>query len=109
MTKKQELLNKHPYKVWEGSNGKWYTYLPHEEKGRILKKKSTKEAIENDIYLYWKDVLESPTIEEIFYEWNDYRLELNKIAKSSHTRFEQVYKRHYSLFGIERIIKIKLL
>ena len=40
--KRQELLNNHPYKIWCGSNGKWYTYLPDETKGRVLKKKSTK-------------------------------------------------------------------
>lgn len=45
MKKRQELLNNHPYKIWEGSNGKWYTYLPDEKKGRILKKKSTKSCL----------------------------------------------------------------
>lgn len=103
MTKKQELLNKHPYKVWEGSNGKWYTYLPDEEKGRILKKKSTKKDIEDIIITYWDEVINSPTIEEIFNEWNDYRLELKKISNSSHTRLKQVFKRHYSEFGKKRI------
>ena len=36
MQKRKELLNTHPYAVWEGKNGKWYTYLPVEEKGRVL-------------------------------------------------------------------------
>lgn len=98
MTKKQELLNKHPYKVWEGSNGKWYTYLPDEEKGRVLKKRSSKKDIEDIVVIYWDEAINSPTIKDIFYEWNDYRLELNKISKSSHTRLEQVFKKHYSEF-----------
>lgn len=103
MTKRQQLLNNHPYKIWEGSNGKWYTYLPDEEKGRILKKKSTKKDIEDVIITYWDEAINSPTIKDIFYEWNDYRLELNKISKSSHTRLEQVFKRHYSTFGKKHI------
>ena len=103
MTKRQELLNNHPYKIWEGSNGKWYTYLPDEEKGRILKKKSKKKDIEDIIITYWNEIINSPTIEEIFNEWNDYRLELKKISKSSHTRLKQVFKRHYSEFGKKRI------
>ncbi len=103
MTKKQELLNNHPYKIWEGSNGKWYTYLPDEIKGRVLKKRNTKQDIEDVIVFYWNEQINSPTIEEIFHEWNDYRLSLNKITKASHTRFEQVYKRHYSSFGKKRI------
>ena len=103
MKKKQELLNNHPYKIWEGSNGKWYTYLPDETKGRVLKKKSTKEDIEDVVIAYWDEIINSPTIEEVFNEWNDYRLELKKISKSSHTRLKQVFKRHYSEFGKKRI------
>ena len=103
MIKRQELLNNHPYKIWEGNNGKWYTYLPDDNKGRILKKRNTKKDIEDVVIIYWDEIINSPTIEEIFHEWNDYRLSLNKIAKSSHTRFEQVYKRHYSSFGKKRI------
>lgn len=103
MKKRQELLNNHPYKIWCGSNGKWYTYLPDEEKGRILKKKSTRKDIEDVIITYWNETINSPIIEEIFNEWNDYRLELKKISKSSHTRLQQVFKRHYSEFGKKRI------
>ena len=27
MQKREELLNKHPYKIYQGKDGKWYTYL----------------------------------------------------------------------------------
>lgn len=103
MTKRKELLSNHPYKIWEGTNGKWYTYLPDENKGRVLKKRSSKKDIEDIVVIYWDEAINSPTIKDIFYEWNDYRLELNKISKSSHTRLEQVFKRHYSTFGKKRI------
>lgn len=103
MKKRQELLNNHPYKIWMGSNGKWYTYLPDEDKGRVLKKRSSKKDIEDIVVIYWDEAINSPTIKDIFYEWNDYRLELNKISKSSHTRLEQVFKRHYSTFGKKHI------
>ena len=103
MKKRQELLTNHPYKIWCGSNGKWYTYLPDETKGRVLKKKSTKEDIEDVVITYWDKIINSPTIEEVFNEWNDYRLELKKISNSSHTRLKQVFKRHYSEFGKKRI------
>lgn len=103
MTKRKELLSSHPYKIWEGTNGKWYTYLPDENKGRVLKKRSSKKDIEDIVVIYWDKAINSPTIKDIFYEWNDYRLELNKISKSSHTRLEQVFKRHYSTFGKKHI------
>ena len=41
MQKRKEILEKHQYSIWEGKNGKWYTYLPDEEKnrGKVLKKR----------------------------------------------------------------------
>lgn len=53
MDKKKELLKKHPYKIWEGRDGKWRTYLPNEEKGRVLKKRSTENAIKEMIIDYY--------------------------------------------------------
>lgn len=35
--KRKELLEKHAYEVWEGKDGKWYTYLPSQKGGRTLK------------------------------------------------------------------------
>jgi len=33
MKEQQRILRQHPYKIWEGKDGKWYTYLPDEKKG----------------------------------------------------------------------------
>lgn len=103
MSKRKELLNKHPYKIWEGKDGKWYTYIPDQEKGRILKKRINKEILEEDIIKYWKAEQENPTITEVFEEWNDRRLELKKISKSTHLRNQQIFNRHYNEFGNQKI------
>lgn len=97
--KKNELLKMHPYKMWEGTNGKWYTYLPDEEKGRCLKKRNTKADIEKLIIDYWKKERENPTINDVFNEWNDRRLMLNKICQSTHMRNQQYFERHFGEFG----------
>jgi len=107
MKKRQELLNSHPYKIWMGSNGKWYTYLPDEEKGRILKKKSTRKDIEDVVIQYQESVMSNPTIDELFTEWNDHRRDIGRIAKSSHTRLRQVYDRHFKEFGKRRVASVK--
>ena len=60
--KRKELLEKHPYKIWQGKDGKWYTYLPDDNKGRTLKKKTTLKAIEDDVIEYLKAELENPTL-----------------------------------------------
>lgn len=102
MNKRKELLDKHPYDYWQGKNGKWYVYLPDKEKGRVLKKRNTQKEIE-DVVGYQSELIDNPTIEEVFNEWNDYRLDLKKIEKSSHTRIKQVFYRHYKTFGKRKI------
>lgn len=107
MKKRQELLDNHPYKIWMGSNGKWYTYLPDEEKGRILKKKSTRKDIEDVVIQYQESIISNPTIDDLFTEWNDHRRDIGRIAKSSHTRLRQVYDRHFKEFGKRRVASVK--
>ena len=103
MEKHKKLIENHPYKPWQGKNGNWYVYLPDEKKGRILKKRTTKEGIEDVICDYQLTLIENPTLEEIFNEWNDRRRDLKKITKSSHSRMRQTFKRHFQEFGKKRI------
>lgn len=103
MKKREELLNKHPYKIWEGKDGRWYTYIPDKEKRRVLKKKATQKVLENEIIKYWEAELEDPTIFDVFEEWNNRRLELKKISEATHLRNKQIFNRHYKEFGKHRI------
>ena len=103
MHERNKLLEQHPYKIWCGSDGKCRTYLPDEVKGRKLVKKSTEEAVKNAVITYWRAETENPTVEELFNEWNDRRLELKKISASSHERYKQFYDRHYKEFGKQKI------
>ena len=107
MTRQREkYLSKHPYSTYQGKDGKWYTTLPDKDKGRKKVKRNTKKEIEDIIVNYWKDAEENPTIEELFYEWNDLRLERKKIEKASHSRYAQCYRRHFGKFGKEKIKSI---
>lgn len=95
MKQKQRFLDMHIYSIWEGKDGKFYTYIPDKEKGRIKKKKSTREKIEEVIVDYWKQQANNPSLEEVFCEWNDRRLALKKIVPSTHSRNQRVFDRHY--------------
>lgn len=103
MKKKEELLKNHPYKIWQGADGKWRTYLPDKDKGRKLVKKSTEEDIKKSVVDYWQIELENPTICTVFEEWNDRKLELKKIAPPTHQRNKRIFNRHYNVFGKQRI------
>ena len=96
MKNRQELLAQHPYSIWQSKDGKYYyTYFPDKERRRIQKKRTSKVAIENLIIDYQKQQINNPTIEEVFQRWNNRRLELQKIAPSTHERNDQVFRRHY--------------
>ena len=94
MTKRNELLKKHPYKIWEGKDGKWYTYLPDKEKGRILKKRSTKKYIEDIIISYLKST-EIILIETVFDEWLSNKLKYNEIQKQTYDRYKTDFYRFF--------------
>ena len=106
--KRKELLEKHPYKIWEGKDGKWYTYLPDDKKGRVQRERTSQVEIENLVINYWKAQMENPTINEVFKEWNDRRLELKKISDATHLRNQQIYNRHYKVFGSKKIKSVSM-
>lgn len=106
MNERKKYLEMHIYKKWEDENGYWHTYIPDETKGRVRKKKKTEKEIDDLIIKHYKQKIENPTIDEVFAEWNDRRLELKKIAPSTHIRNIQCYKRHYKEFGKRRIKSI---
>lgn len=106
MNKRKELLKKHPYKIWEGKDGKWYTYLPDEERGRVLKKKKSQEEIENLLISYYKEQSKNPTIKDIFNEWILEKLEYNEISKPTYDRYKIDFNRYFmsdNMFGERRI------
>lgn len=95
MKKKEETLKSHPYKIWQGNNGKWYTYLPDNKGGRKLKKGTSKEKIEDAIFDYYISLENNPYITDLFYKWNDERRDNGEIHGNSHTRYENDFKRFF--------------
>ena len=106
MDNRKELLCKHPYKIWEGKDGKWRTYIPQKNGERRLIKRNEKSDVEDQVIEYLKEACENPTIIEVFNEWNNRRLDLKKISESTHLRNQQIFKRHFSEFGVKQIKSI---
>lgn len=106
MNERKKYLEMHPFSIWEDKQGTWHTYLPDKEKGRIHKKRKTEKEIQNIVIDYWKCESDNPTIDDVFNEWNDRRLELQKISASTHQRNKQYYNRHYDKFGKYKIKNI---
>ena len=102
--KRKEILKK--YHVWQGKNGLWYTYLPDKEKGRILKKRKTKESIEDAIISFEEQKIDNPTFEELFYENVNRRVEIGEIKVQTKWNIISLYKRFFSEFGKKHIADI---
>lgn len=99
MNKKKQLLEKHPYSIWEGNDGKWHTYLPDLSKGRIPKKRRTREEIENLVIEYWEREANN-TFRARYDIWVD-RQEKIGISDNTLSKYESDYKRFFSGDKIE--------
>ncbi|MBE6007746.1 MAG: phage integrase family protein [Lachnospiraceae bacterium] len=100
---KKKYLKMHKYKIWQNRNGDWLTYFPDAKRGRLLKKRKSREDLENDICELYKETEENPYIFELFNEWNERRLELGHIAQSTYDKNIRIFNRHYSELGNRRI------
>ena len=101
MTKKQ-ILEKHIESfspIWQGKNGRWYTYLPDETKksGRKLIAKSTEEKLNTQIADYYKMAssrLEKITLEAFYPQWLKYKA-LHSNSDSYIHRIDNDWNRFY--------------
>ena len=62
MDKRKKYLEKHPYAVWEGKNGFWYTHFPLKGGGRCLRKRKSQKELEDLVVEYWRQREENPTV-----------------------------------------------
>lgn len=106
MNKRKEYLERHPYKIWEGKDKKWFTYLPDAEKGRCLKKRNTRKEIEDLVIEYYKKEEMKPCFRAVYKQWIAERQEFDEVGKSSITRYENDFERFFP--NDEPFCKIRL-
>ena len=93
--KKAEVLKKHPFAIWQGKNGSWYTNVPCETSpdGRKKIKRSTKEKLEAALVKEYEEHIDIPTFGECFKMYQDYTLECGKVSKNTYDRKDNDYHR----------------
>lgn len=79
-SRKEKILEKHPYSIYQGSDGRWRSHLPDERKkeGRKLIVKSNRDDLIDLICEYYtshdKDLAkESCTLEDLYPLWIEYK------------------------------------
>lgn len=94
MKKRNQYLEEHTYRIWQGNNEKWYTYIPDEDKGRKLIKRTTEKDIEDFIIKFYEETDEESnkekevlnmTLTTLYEYWIEY--------KSLHTNSTAYIKR----------------
>lgn len=98
MRKRKELLDKHPYSVWEGKDGKWYTYLPDETKERkkALRKRASREEIEELIVDYWRTREEKERVysfDDVYFMWRN--VQDQTVSENTVAKYETDYARFF--------------
>lgn len=99
MQKKEKILQKHNYKIWQGSNEKWHTYIPDPVKGRKLINRSTREDVEQAII---DDALRNDSFKERFEIWIK-RQEDCGVSPNTVRRYRTDYKRFFAGELIEKM------
>ena len=92
---KKEILNQHDKKIWQGSNGYWYTYVYNNFGKRRLIKRKTLDALENEIYEIAKEEQKNCTINDVFTAWITEKYKYGEIKKQSYDRYYTDYNRFF--------------
>jgi len=92
MEEYQKYLDKHDSRVWQSTDGNWYTYLPEKNKRRLIKRKH-KEDLENLIVEYYKSAEKEPYLEDVFAEWINGKLKYGEIQKQTYDRYMTDFSR----------------
>ena len=93
--KREEILKQHSYEIWQSKDGKWYTYLPAQDGGRVLKKRKSQRDLEDIIIDYYKNQKEV-LLQDIFQEWVSQKLEYGEIQKQTFDRYTTDFYRFFT-------------
>ena len=84
---RKKILKQHENKIWQGKNGKWYTYLD----SRLIKRE-TQQKLEQYLIDHYRNLLESPPFEKVFYDWAKRKFEYGEIQKQTYDNYLMEYK-----------------
>lgn len=93
MKKREEILKKHPYNIWQDKNGFWHTYLPIENGKRKSVKRKDRDDLDNIIISYWKSK-QNNSFKERYDIWIDRQ---KKCGRSDNTiyKYQCDFKRFF--------------
>ncbi len=104
-----KILEQHPYSIYQGSNGKWYTTIPDSTKPDKRRKivRTTLEDLRQALYEFYTGVTEhrkidSFTMEKLYPQWLEYKT-YHTSASTYITRLKSDWKTFYEGTPIVKI------
>lgn len=107
MAKREEILKQHSYKIWQGKDSKWYTYLPDDNKSRRLCKRTTEKDIVDLIIKHYRDNDKHKQQMEYRFDncWKIWKEKQISYGVSSNTvsKYNSDYKRYFEGTAFEKL------
>lgn len=105
MNERNRYISNHKYSVWQGNDGKFYTYLPDEksQRGKRLIKRRSEQSLNDEIVRFYKERENEPYIETVYQEWVSQKLEYGEIEKQTKDRYDNDFKRFFKCSHISEI------
>ena len=107
MSRREELLNRHPYEPWQNKAGKWFVYFPTENNGRVRRERNTKKEIEELIVKYQKGLEDNPTVRMLYKEWVNGKVERGEREKATENRYDRQFDECMGKFADRKIRHIE--
>lgn len=96
MNKRKNILSEHKWKISQGKDGFWRTYLPDEIKGRKMIKKNTQREVEDIVIKYYKNLdnkAKSRTFDDFYWKWR--QVQDITVVENSVEKYNTDYKRYF--------------
>lgn len=106
---RQKLLAQHKFRIWQSTDGRWYTNVIDSKSGkrRVIKRVS-KADLEESLIEFYRGYSVEPTFENVFNEWIDSKTEFGEVQKQTIDRYVADYKRYIANTDIAKT-KVKYL
>lgn len=101
MKYREQILNDHPARVWQASDGYWKTYLTDENNQRKLVKRKVKKELEDVIVSYYKKKKDF-TFSVYFEEWKEKQKKYG-VSNNTLLKYNSDYKRFFKDSDFEKM------
>ena len=93
--KRRELLSLHTHEIWQNSKGIYLTYVYDENGNRKIRRRKTKEEIEQLLVDHYRKQEEEIYLKDVFEQWIDMKLRFGEIQRQSYDRYKTDFERFF--------------